>query len=148
MRGKDQSVGSRPAKNGQNQPEAVVLAILGDFDAAEPPTVARRLVEKLCAPAGPNEKRQREYLAMLEILVDNRHLTFNLQETCAMLQFNLERLPSYQMGLEKGMEKGLEQGAHRKALAIAETLLAMNLSPEQIAAITQLPLAEIPKKAH
>lgn len=121
-----------------------MLAILGDFGADDPPTVARRLVEKLCALVGPNEKRQREYLAMLEILVDNRHLNFNLQESCAMLQINLERLPSYQMGLEKG----LEEGAHRKALAIAETLLAMNLSPEQIAAITQLPLAEIPKKAH
>lgn len=51
-------------------------------------------------------------------------------------------------GFEKGLEKSLEEGEHRKALAIAETLLAMNFSPEQIAAITQLPLTEIPKKAH
>ena len=79
---------------------------------------------------------------MLEILADNRHLTLNLQEAYAMLQINLERLPSYQ----KGMEKGMEEGAHRKALAVARELLAMNVSPEQIAAITQLPLAEIPKK--
>ena len=47
----------------------------------------------------------------------------------AVLQINLERLPSYQMGLEKGIEKGLEEGEHRKALAIAETLLAMNFVP-------------------
>ena len=40
----------------------------------------------------------------------------------------------------------MEEGAHRKALAVARQLLAMNVSPEQIAAITQLPLAEIPRK--
>ena len=129
-----------------DQPEALVLAILGDFGADDPQTVIRRLVEKLCALTGPDEKRLREYLAMLEILADNRHLSFNLQETCAMLQINLERLASYQMGMEKGMEKGMEEGAHRKALAVAERLLAMNFSPEQVAAITQLPLAEIPRK--
>lgn len=59
-----------------------------------------------------------------------------------MLHINLERLPSYQ----KGLEQGMEQGAHLKTLAVAEALLAMNFSLEQVAAITQLPLAEIPRK--
>ncbi len=89
------------------------------------------------------------------ILADNRHLNVNIQEAYAMLQIDIERLPSYQKGLEKGMEQGMEkgmeqgmeEGEHRKALAVAEALLAMNFSPEQIAAITQLPLAEIPTKA-
>ncbi len=40
----------------------------------------------------------------------------------------------------------MEQGAHRKTLAVAEALLAMNFSLEQVAAITQLPLTEIPRK--
>jgi predicted transposase/invertase (TIGR01784 family) len=83
-----------------------------------------------------------------------RHLNVNIQEAYAMLQIDIERLPSYQKGLEKGMErgmekgmeKGMEEGEHRKALAVARELLAMNFSPEQVAAITQLPLAEIPKK--
>ncbi len=86
---------------------------------------------------------------MLEILADNRHLALDLRETHAMLHIDLERLPSYQKGLEKGMEQGREEGrekgAHRKALA--EALLAMNFTPEQVAAITQLPLAEIPRKS-
>ena len=71
-----------------------------------------------------------------------------------MLHIDLERLPSYQKGLEQGLEQGMEkgreegreEGAHRKALAVAEALLAMHFSPEQVAAITQLPLAEIPRK--
>ena len=87
-----------------DQPEALMLAILGDFGADEPPTVVRRLVEKLYTLTGADEKRLRECLSMLEILADNRHLTLNLQETCVMLQINLERLPSYQIGMEKGLE--------------------------------------------
>ena len=52
-----------------------------------------------------------------------------------MLEINIERLPSYQ--------KGFEKGEQRKAVEIAQKLLAMNRSPEQIAAITQLSLAQI-----
>lgn len=133
-----------------DQPDALVLAILGDFGDDDPRTVLMRLLEKLRRLTDPDEGRLRDYLSMLEILADNRHLTLDLQEACAMLQIDLERLPSYQKGLkqgmEKGMEKGMEEGAHRKALAVARELLAMNFSPERVAAITQLPLAEIPRE--
>lgn len=40
----------------------------------------------------------------------------------------------------------MEEGVRCKALAVARELLVMNVSLEQIAAITQLPLAEIPRK--
>lgn len=71
-----------------------------------------------------------------------------------MLQIDIERLPSYQAGFKKGFEQGIKKateeegikrGEHRKALEVARELLALNFSPEQIAAITKLPLAEIPK---
>ena len=67
-------------------------------------------------------------------------------ELLATEDIDLERLPSYQKGLEKGLKQGLEEGAHRKALTVAAALLAMHFSLEQVAAITQLPLAEIPRK--
>ncbi len=63
-----------------DQPDALVLAILGDFGVEGSATMVRRLVEKLCAFTGPEEQRLREYLSMLEILADNRHLALNLQE--------------------------------------------------------------------
>ena len=96
-----------------DQPDALVLAILGDFGDDDPQTVVARLVEKLRALTGPDEKRLRECLSMLEILADNRHLNLNLQETYAMFEINLERLPSYQKGIEKGIEKGLHQALDR-----------------------------------
>ena len=48
-------------------------------------------------------------------------------------------------GMEKGMAKGMEKGMNQKALEIAENMLAMGLSAEQVAKATQLPL-EIIKK--
>ena len=51
---------------------------------------------------------------------------------------------SYQKGKEKGKEEGIaegmEKGMNQKALEIAENMLAMGLSAEQVAKATQLPL--------
>ncbi len=120
-------------------PDALVLAILGDFGGDDPQDVVVRLLMKLRSLAGQDEGRLREYLQMLEVLADNRHLGINIQEAYDMLQIDIERLPSYQ----KGMEKGMEKGERLKALEVARELLALNFSLEQIAAITKLPLAEI-----
>ena len=43
-------------------------------------------------------------------------------------------------GMELGMAKGMEKGMNQKALEIAENMLAMGLSAEQVAKATQLPL--------
>ncbi len=122
-------------------PDALVLAVLGDFGGDDPQAVVVRLLKKLRALAGQDEGRLREYLQMLEVLADNRHLGVNIQEAYDMLQIDIERLPSYQ----KGIEKGIEKGERIKALQIARELLALNFSMEQIAAITKLPPVEIEK---
>lgn len=43
------------------------------------------------------------------------------------------------IGLEQGLEKGLEQGAYNKTVEVAQKLLAMGLSLEQIEQVTELP---------
>ncbi len=43
----------------------------------------------------------------------------------------------------QGLEQGIEQGAYNNKLETAEKLLAINLSVEQIAQVTGLPLATI-----
>ena len=47
---------------------------------------------------------------------------------------------SMEKGMELGMAKGMEKGMNQKALEIAENMLAMGLSAEQVAKATQLPL--------
>ena len=87
-------------------PNALVLAILCDFGGDDPQVVVR-LLEKLRNLMGQDEGRLCE---CLEILADNRHFNVNIQETYDMLEINIERLPSYQKGLETGIEKGIEKG--------------------------------------
>ena len=43
-------------------------------------------------------------------------------------------------GMEKGMEKGRAEGKHEANTEIAQRLLAMGLSAEQVSKATQLPL--------
>ena len=43
-------------------------------------------------------------------------------------------------GKQEGLAEGMEKGMNQKALEIAENMLAMGLSAEQIAKATQLPL--------
>lgn len=62
-----------------DQPDALVLAILGDFGDDDLQTVVIRLLEKLRRLTDPDEGRLRECLAMLEILADNRHLDVNIK---------------------------------------------------------------------
>nr|VFK39057.1 MAG: conserved hypothetical protein (putative transposase or invertase) [Candidatus Kentron sp. SD]VFK43928.1 MAG: conserved hypothetical protein (putative transposase or invertase) [Candidatus Kentron sp. SD] len=45
-------------------------------------------------------------------------------------------------GMEKGMEEGKREGAHQKALEIALALKRAGLSPDEIAKLTGLPVAE------
>ena len=43
-------------------------------------------------------------------------------------------------GKQEGLVEGMEKGMNQKALEIAENMLAMGLSAEQVAKATQLPL--------
>ncbi len=97
--------------------------------------------------------RLREYVSMLEILATNRDLNLNIREELEMLTIEFEKLPTYQMGMEKGIEKGIEkgkgegkgEGIRAQALAIAARLLAKGMEPVQVAVLTDLSLAEVEK---
>jgi hypothetical protein len=134
-----------------DSPDALVLTILCDFRGHDPDEMVVHILQKLHAMTRHDEKRQREYLQMLEILADNRHLNVNIQEAYDMLHIEIERLPSYQKGMKKGIEEGVERGMeigeHKRSLEIARKLLAMNFGPEQIIAITRLSLTEIQQLA-
>ena len=48
-------------------------------------------------------------------------------------------------GIQQGIEQGISQGAEQKAIETAKNLLSMNLSLEQIAQATSLPLEKVQK---
>lgn len=98
----------------------------------------RRLKDLL----GADERRFREYMLMLEILSENRHLKEAVQEAQRMLtQVDIKRLPSYAIGFEDGEVQGEARGEAqivRRLLArldpgaVAELL---GMTPEEVVRI-------------
>jgi hypothetical protein len=62
-----------------------VLAVLCDLGDRAPEQVVHYIVRRLKELLGDNDKRFREYLSMLEILSENRHLQSEVKEAEKML---------------------------------------------------------------
>jgi len=98
----------------QDNPDALVLAVLCDFGGREPQEVVSYIVRRLSELTGSDEPRFREYMTMLEILSENRNLRPQVEEAERMLtQIDIERMPSYVIGMERGERRGLERGLER-----------------------------------
>jgi hypothetical protein len=138
----------------QDNPDALVLAVLCDFGGREPQEVVNYIVRRLNQLTGSDEQRFREYMTMLEILSENRDLRAQVEEAERMLtQIDIERLPSYVIGMERGeirgegrgLERGLERGRAIEKRLIVRRLLArmdaaevaglLGMSPEDVTRI-------------
>jgi hypothetical protein len=138
----------------QDNPDALVLAVLCDFGGREPQEVVNYIVRRLSELTGTDERRFREYMTMLEILSENRDLKPQVEEAERMLtQIDIERMPSYVIGLERGESRGLERGerlglergrAVEKRLIVRQLLARMDaaevagllgLSPDDVSRI-------------
>ena len=143
----------------QDSPDAWVLAILGDFKDSPADELVNQILARLVQRLNEEPPRLREYVSMLEILATNRDLSVNIREQLDMLTIDFEKLPTYQMGMEKGIEKGIErgiekgkqegkqvgkqEGAHAQAIEIAKRLLDKGMESSQVAALTDLTVAEV-----
>ncbi len=119
----------------QDSPDALVLAILCDFGPREDREVVEQILLRLKGQLGDDPKRLREYLDMLLILSDNRDLKDVIKEAKQMLtQVDVEKLPSYELGMEKGMEKGLRKGAINLLGLLPDEVIAerMGLALEEV----------------
>ncbi len=143
----------------QDDPDALVLAILCDFKQQPAQDVVCYIVTRLHHLLKNDNKRFRDYFSMLEILSENRNLQTEIEEAKNMLtQVNMENLPSFRWGMEKGMERGMERGMEKgmekgiekgmekgiqdERLRLAHQLLDL-LDDETIANKTGLPLEEV-----
>ena len=127
----------------QDSPDAIVLAILCDFNADSDQQAVTRIVRQLHGKLHKSPKRLREYMYMMEILSDNRNLKTVIKEAEAVITgINVENLPSYELGMEKGMEKGIENGVEKGIHQIVRQLLVKN-SPAAVTELTNLDLAVI-----
>ncbi|MES9897397.1 MAG: hypothetical protein ABW148_00045 [Sedimenticola sp.] len=124
----------------QNNPDALVIAILCDFKGQDEEVVLQELVNRLIAMTRGQPDQMRNYLKMMETLSANRGLTdvFKAVEAKMLREVDIEKLPSYQIGLEQGLGKGLEQGFERGRKQVARTALEQGMKIAGITALTGL----------
>jgi len=119
----------------QDNPDALVLAVLCDFGDRKPQEVVTYIVHRLRELLGANQRGFRDYITMLEILSENRNLQAQVKEAEHMLtEIDVERLPSFAIGFERGEEKGKAQVVHRllSRFGVAEVSELLGLAPEDV----------------
>ena len=77
----------------------------------------------------------RNYLEKVEVFSTNRNLEQYVDKGEAMLTVDIEKLPSFNRGLEKGLEKGI--------LFVAKQMLKANMDRDIVQKMTNLSLLEI-----
>jgi len=133
-----------------NTPDAIVLSILCDFKDKDEKEILAFLMKKIKELVGEDLNSLRKYMLMLEKLSENRNLKDKLKEVEEMLRvIELEKLPSYELGIERGTERGITQGIQKgtiqKAIEIAKKSLIKKIDLDTISELTGLSIEEINK---
>jgi predicted transposase YdaD len=127
----------------QDNPDALVLAVLCDFGGREAQEVVGYIVRRLRELLGADEQRFREYMTMLEILSENRGLKAQVIEAQRMLtQVDVKQLPSYAIGYEDGEATGEARGEARGEALIVRRLLT-RLDAGEVAALLGLSTEDV-----
>jgi len=134
-----------------DSPDALVLAILCDFNGRDEKDIITYIITRLRELTKDNNHKLGKYMLALEELSTNRNLQNTLEEVERMLRdMNLEELPGYRIALERGMERGIERGMER---GIAQTTIQnaiimvkkFKLSVEDVAKELNVSLDELKK---
>ena len=129
-----------------NEPALVSLAILCDFENKDEQLVVNTILKKLKTLC-QDEIEFRSHLKMVEILSSNRNLEDAVKKGENMLKVDIQKMPSYQIGLEKGIERGiergLEKGKYEARVNMAKEALKHGFDIEMVSKLTKLSKDEI-----
>jgi len=95
-----------------DDPSAVVLAILCDFEGKDKQEIVNTILKKLIELA-KDETSFRSYLKKVELYSTNRDLEDYVEKGEKMLSVDIEKLPSFNIGLERGIQKGIQTGIQK-----------------------------------
>jgi len=114
-----------------DSPDAIVLAILCDFNNKKPIEVSKQILLKLHNLL--DSKEFRRYVLMLEELSELRELKNTIKEAeVGLMTIKWEDLPSYEIGMEKGLYDGMQQGIEIERRNMIRTMLEFGISLSQI----------------
>ena len=91
-----------------NDPSALVLAMLCDFEGKDKQMVVNTILKRL--KELNDEREYRNYLKMVNVFSTNRGLEKEVEKGVEMLTVDIEKTPFYKIGVERGFERGIERG--------------------------------------
>lgn len=140
----------------QDNPDALLLAVLCDFKGRDAQQMVNYIVLRLQELFKDDSKQFQDYFMMLDLLSGNRDLQGQVKEANEMLtRIDIEKSAIYQIGLErgvvngiekgieKGIKKGIEKGKFAEKLEMAKVMLQEGFELSMIAKITGLSETEI-----
>ena len=104
-----------------DDPSALVLAMLCDFEGKDKQMVVNTILRRL--KELNDERAYRDYLKMVNIYSTNRGLEKEVEKGVEMLTVDIEKTPFYKIGIERGMERGMERGAEQATLKNAMIMI-------------------------
>ena len=118
-------------------PSAVALSILCDFEGRDKQLIVNTILKRL-KELSSDELEFRSKLRIVEILSTNRDLEKEVKKGEEMLRVDIEKMPSYNIGLERGIQKGLEKGKQEGVIKVAKKMIEANMPIEDIINFTNL----------
>jgi len=108
-----------------NDPSAITLAILCDFEEEDKQLIVNTILKRL-KESCQDEIEFRSHLKIVEVLSTNRNLQNNVKQGEEMLTVDIEKMPSFNIGLERGIQQGVQKGKlEGKLEGIIETAIKM-----------------------
>ena len=124
-----------------DNPSAVVLSILCDFENKDKQMVVNTILRRLKELTKDDELEYKNYLKKVNILSTNRDLENEVNKGAKMLSVNVRETPFYQMGISDGIKRGIDKGIEK----VAVSMLKLNINMELIQKATGLSIENIEK---
>jgi len=116
-------------------PSAIALSILCDFEDKEKQEVVNTILRRL-KEFSQDDLEFRNHLKMVEILSTNRNLEDYVDKGEEMLTVDIERMPSFNKGLQRGIEEATLKNAmimiHDFKIAIDDVVRKLNIKKEEL----------------
>jgi len=128
-------------------PSAVVLSILCDFEGKDKQIVVNTILKRIRELTKDNDTEYKNYLEKVTILSTNRELEENVKKGAEMLAVDIENIPFYQdgkmVGIKEGIEKGIKEGIEKGMILVAKNMLKLNIDIDTIYKSTGLSIDKI-----
>jgi len=113
-----------------DDPSAVVLSILCDFEDRDKQIVVNTILRRLKELS--DDREYKNYLKMVNVLSTNRKLENEVKKGVEMLSVDMEKTPFYQLGEKKGLFDSAIVMIEKFNLSVDDIVKELNIKKEEL----------------